>query len=259
MINFNDVNDPNNLLASHRFLGKLARLPLRLIPRRAVLPILQGPGKGLKWIVGSYNHGCWLGSYEYEKQIILKGLVKPGDVVYDLGAHVGYFTIIFARLVGPEGRVYAFEPFPANFELLNAHVDLNHLENVETFPAGIAAQSGEATFSTGGSSATGGLRQAGDLSAPVYHLAELIATKGLRPPDLIKMDIEGEERTVVPSLEPLLRQRRVNLLISTHANDITRELVEWLYAEGYHLEALQWSNLSAERSLSNTTLLLATR
>ena len=110
MINFRDVNRADSLLDPERWLGKLVRVPLRLIPRSTVLPILQGPGRGLRWIVGSYNHGCWLGSYEYEKQLALRELVHAGDVVYDLGAHVGYFSIILSRLVGPTGMVYSFEP-----------------------------------------------------------------------------------------------------------------------------------------------------
>lgn len=259
MINFNDVNNPNNLFASHRLLGKLVRLPLRLIPARAVLPIMQGPGKGLKWIVGAYNHGCWLGSYEYEKQIVLKDLVRPGDTVYDLGAHVGYFTIIFARLVGPAGKVYAFEPFAANHELLTAHLRLNHLGNVETFQAGIAAHSGTASFASGNHSATGGLQPTGEMSFPVFNLLELIENKGLRPPNLIKMDIEGEELNVMPGLLPMLRRLPVTLLISTHGDHITSELVKLLSAEGYSLRGLQWANLASERRLLNTTLLLATR
>src|SRR5256885_1092969 len=100
MINFRDVNNPKSLLSPDRLLGKLARAPLHLIPSKAVLPILQGPGRGLRWIVGSYNHGCWLGSYEYEKQVVLQRLVQKGNVVYDIGAHVGFFTLIFSRLVG---------------------------------------------------------------------------------------------------------------------------------------------------------------
>src|SRR5882757_5029521 len=108
MINFYDVNRRNSPFSPAAFLGRLLRLPLKLIPASAILPIMQGPGRGLKWIVGSYNHGCWLGSYEFEKQVIIPKIVRPGDVVCDIGAHVGYFTIIFARLVGPAGAVYAF-------------------------------------------------------------------------------------------------------------------------------------------------------
>jgi len=55
---------------------------LRLIPPSTAIPILQGPGRGLRWIVGSLTHGCWLGSYEINKQTLVAELVRPGDVVY---------------------------------------------------------------------------------------------------------------------------------------------------------------------------------
>lgn len=56
--------------------------------------------------------------------------IRPGDVVVDVGANIGYFTVLFAKLVGPSGRVYAFEPDPSNFEILERNLRLNGLDNV---------------------------------------------------------------------------------------------------------------------------------
>src|SRR5579862_7724955 len=96
------------------WLGKLLRAPLRLIPRSAVLPILQGPLRGKKWVVGSGNHGCWLGSYEHDKQSLFQKTVRTGDIVYDVGANAGFYSLLASVLVGEKGQVYAFEPLPAN-------------------------------------------------------------------------------------------------------------------------------------------------
>jgi hypothetical protein len=60
-INFSRIPDES-------FIGRLIGAPLRLIPQRMVVPTFQGPLRGKKWIVGSSNHGCWMGSYELEKQ-----------------------------------------------------------------------------------------------------------------------------------------------------------------------------------------------
>jgi hypothetical protein len=57
-------------ISNNSVVEKLLRFPLRLIPSNMVLPILQGRLKGKKWIVGLSNHGCWLGSYKYEKQTL---------------------------------------------------------------------------------------------------------------------------------------------------------------------------------------------
>jgi FkbM family methyltransferase len=259
MINFNDVHNTNSLFSPERIFGRIVRLPLQLIPKKAVFPILQGPGRGLRWIVGSYNHGCWLGSYEYEKQIILDGLIKPGDSVYDLGAHVGYFTLLFSKLAGKNGVVYAFEPFMENFAFLSEHVRLNHLENVHTFQIGIAAQSGVASFDAGRNSATGGCSETGKIQVSVHNLVEFIDQHKLRPPSVIKMDIEGQEQYVVPSILDMTIRQRTSLLISTHSDAITRTLAELLTENGFRVSPLQWSKPVSERTLTNATLLLATQ
>src|SRR5579864_334767 len=81
-INFSAINRSS-------LLGRILRLPLRLLPRGSVVPILQGPLRGRRWIVGSSTHGCWLGSYENGEQKILQASIRPGSVVYDIGANVG--------------------------------------------------------------------------------------------------------------------------------------------------------------------------
>lgn len=260
MFNFNDVNEEKGLLRSDRALGKFLRLPLRIIPKKAVLPILQGPGSGLKWIAGSYTHGCWLGSYEFEKQQVLPSLVKPGDVVYDIGAHVGYFTIICAKLVGPTGQVVAFEPFPENHEYVLRHVALNHLTNVVPVQAAVGAKNGTMSFEAGWHSATGRTSSGGSgtLRFKVVELIEFMRTNAVRAPNLIKMDIEGAEEEVIPSIIDFMVENKVKLLMSTHSDAITGKLATLLASRGYRVEPLQWSNLPAERRLDNATLLCAT-
>ena len=71
-----------------------------------------------------------------------KEVVREGDVVVDLGANMGYFTLLAARLVGKEGKVYAFEPEPINYSLLVKNVELNGYDNVVTVPKAVSHQSG---------------------------------------------------------------------------------------------------------------------
>jgi hypothetical protein len=106
--------------------GKLLRFPLRFLPKNLVVPVLQGPLRGKKWVVGSSNHGCWLGSYEFDKQKQFTESLARGQIVYDVGAHVGFYTLLASSLVGQEGQVIAFEPYPRNLEFLHRHVQLNH-------------------------------------------------------------------------------------------------------------------------------------
>jgi len=123
MINFSGITD-------NSVVGKVLRLPLKLIPGGTILPILQGNLKGKKWIVGSSNHGCWLGTYEFAKQRLFSETIREGSVVYDIGAHVGFYTLLASVLVGPKGKVVAFEPLPRNIYYLKKHLRLNQCKNV---------------------------------------------------------------------------------------------------------------------------------
>src|SRR5258708_4633510 len=82
------------------------------------------------------------GIFEPFETELAKVLIKPGDVVLDLGANIGYYTLLFARLVGPAGRVYAFEPEPANCALLKKNVELNGYENVVLVSKAVSNQTG---------------------------------------------------------------------------------------------------------------------
>lgn len=57
----------------------------------------------MAWVVGSAPHGCWLGTYELEKQRTIMPFIKPGMTIFDIGAQAGFYTLLFSRLVGPSG------------------------------------------------------------------------------------------------------------------------------------------------------------
>jgi Met-10+ like-protein len=142
-------------ISGKTFLGRLLRYPLKFIPRRMKLPILQGRLRGKRWIAGSSTHGCWLGSYEYDQRILFEQLVAEGSVVFDLGAHVGFYTLLAAVLVGPRGKVYAFEPMPDNIYFLKEHLRLNRITNLTVIDRAVSDSSGVATFVEEPSSAMG--------------------------------------------------------------------------------------------------------
>lgn len=125
-------------------LGRVLRAPLRLIPPGTVLPVLQGRLRGARWIVGAGTHGCWLGSYEYGKRRLFERLVRPGQVVWDVGANAGFYTLLASRLVGSTGSVVAIEPLPRNLSYLRRHLELNRPPTDPT-PTGGAASSSATT------------------------------------------------------------------------------------------------------------------
>ena len=89
--------------------------------------IEAGPGKGLRFDVGADTVRFEKGDYEQPVQQALASLALPGDVCYDIGANLGFFSILLGRLVGPTGIVYAFEPVPANAAVVERNARINDL------------------------------------------------------------------------------------------------------------------------------------
>ena len=111
MINFSKI-------LADSFIGKVLRKILKIIPPNFVLPILQGRLRGKKWVIGSGVFGYWLGTYEFEKQKLFTKTVKKGDIVFDVGAQAGFYSLLAAELIGEKGKVFAFEPMPDNISYL---------------------------------------------------------------------------------------------------------------------------------------------
>lgn len=166
--------------------GRLLRAPLSLLPQDLCVWVLQGPLRGARWLIGSSTHGCWLGSYEFGKQRLFAALVKPGSVVWDVGAHVGFYTLLAARAVGPSGRVVAFEPVPRNLRYLRRHIALNHITNADVLDVAVGDVAGTGSFQCGQSSSMG--RLAGDRQDLLVNVAVLdeLVTEGRIPlPQLV--------------------------------------------------------------------------
>lgn len=230
-------------------LGRLLRLPLRLIPKRTVLPILQGRLKGKKWIVGAGEHGYWLGSYELRKRLAFERIIQPGAIVYDIGANVGYFSLLAALLAGPEGKVFAFEPLPRNLDYLQKHIKINKIYNIQIIKAAVSNQKGEAFFDLGPSAAMGHLSESGEIKVRMVCLDQMLEAGELQPPDYMKVDVEGAEYDALRGAQNLLKTYRPVLFLDTHnrnAHHLTIKLLEEL---GYRFEILDEKPLDETREL----------
>jgi FkbM family methyltransferase len=231
------------------FLGKLLRLPLRLIPKTRVMPILQGRLRGKKWIVGAGEHGYWLGSYEMNKRLAFEAEIEPGTVIYDIGANVGYFSLLAAVLTGKEGKVFAFEPLPRNIEFLRKHIELNKMAQISVIEAAVSDHSGEAYFDLGASSAMGHLSEAGEMRVRMVCLDEMLDKGELLPPDYIKLDVEGAEYEALQGARQLLEIHRPVLFLDTHnrkAHNLTIALLEEI---GYRFKILDGRDMQETREL----------
>ena len=231
------------------FWGRLLRLPLRLLPKKMAMPILQGRLRGTKWIVGAGEHGYWLGSYEMNKRLAFEREIPTGAVTYDIGANVGYFSLLAAKLAGPTGQVYAFEPLPRNIEYLKKHVAINRLENIEVIEAAVSDHSGEAHFDLGASSAMGHLAESGGIAVRMVCLDDLLEAGELRPPDYMKVDVEGAEFEALKGARKLLEKYRPILFLDTHQREAHLPTIELLKDLGYQFEILDGKSLTATKEL----------
>jgi FkbM family methyltransferase len=140
--------------------------------------------------------------------------------VVDVGAHVGYFSLLAARQVGPTGKVFSFEPDPINFELLERNINLNGYTNITAVNAAVADAVGSRTlFQTtldSGRHSTyhHGLPESGSVEVDTWTLDAFIETKDWPVIDLVKVDVEGAEVDVLNGMAGLCeRMPNIRLII----------------------------------------------
>lgn len=219
--------------------GSMVRAPLKLIPRTRVMTVRAGLNQGASWIAGSSVHGCWLGTYESEKQQLLAQRVKPGMTVWDVGANAGFYTLAFSRLVGPGGRVYAFEPLAQNADNLLAHLRLNKVGNAVLVQAALAETGGTAGFRIAASNSMGRLANApSSYLVPCLTLDAFIDDHPDAAPDLIKADIEGGESRLLEGAARFLARNDPIIVLSLHGAEQCRRCAELLESYGYSLFGL---------------------
>jgi len=187
----------------------------------------------------------WLGTYEPELQNISADLVQPGMVIYDVGANIGYISLLFARRAGEEGRVFSFEALPRNVERLARNLALNTAgRRVTPVPRAVTGKSGEVTFLVGpsggmgkaeGSAGRQNITYSASLTVPAVSLDDFVFGERNPVPALVKMDIEGGEVMALPGMARLLREARPILLMELHGPESACAAWESLGAAHYRI------------------------
>lgn len=171
------------------------------------------------------------GHYEPAETQFLRSSLGPGDVVVDAGAHVGYFALQAATVVGSSGHVYAFEPFEPNAALLEQSIRENHYEARMTLTrAAVGDTTGSLTlyFARETLNLGGAFALASDAPAPadLAHAvvrAVRLGDLGLRRPvRFLKMDVEGAEPAVLRGADRILRDDRPILMSEVHRAQLSR-------------------------------------
>lgn len=171
------------------------------------------------------------GDYEPPVQDVIADSLSPGDVFYDIGANIGFFSLVAARAVGSSGHVYAFEPVPQNVDAIHESARLNNLEWVDVFAEAVGARTGRdeiwLTRHIGGAalaSADAPPDVQGRMEVDVVTLDLAISSRGLRPPTLVKVDVEGAEIDVLAGMAETMT--RVRPAVLYEIDDATSEGLE---------------------------------
>jgi FkbM family methyltransferase len=211
--------------------------------RRRDVRILTGANAGLRINAAHSQLGAALGTTEPELQRRLSGLLKNGDVFFDIGANIGFFSMIAARQVGTDGAVYAFDPVPEHVAAMRHNLAINSISHVSLSAVAVSDRNGTQTLfvpaeSTGARLASIADGNAGHrrLDVEVATIDTMVERGALRPPDVVKIDVEGAEVEVLAGMRRTLEQYSPIVLCEMHGRNA--EYVRAIRSAGYLVEAL---------------------
>ena len=239
------------LLYKIPFLSRLIRRSLNAAVPEGLseVTIAAGAAKGLRIILDLQSEkDYWLGTYESDLGAAAQKLIQPGDVVYDVGANVGYVSLLSAQLSGKSGKVFAFEALPVNVDRLRKNVLINALESrITVTHAAVIDTVQPVTFLTHPSGAMGkALGSAGRdeqyngrITVPGLALDTFVYDENHPAPDVVKLDIEGGEGSALAGMPRLLAEKRPILLIELHGEKAARHVWNHLQQHNFSLHQMK--------------------
>jgi len=222
----------------------LHRNMTRVLPpgTRIWLRVPRGQAKGL-WIFVDprFDPDYCNGEHEAWAQDLLRKHLKSGDCFYDVGGHIGFFSLLAARIVGASGNVTAFEPDSGNAAVFRANCERNQMSQITLMQAAVWRSSGQVSFERAEAASSGmegrvtegagTVREA--VGVPGISLDDYVFEQGSRPPSLVKIDAEGGESAVLSGARAVLDRYKPSILCEIHDPGIAVELAAFLTRFGY--------------------------
>ena len=205
----------NNVKQYHVKVGDLYRRVFG-----TVMEIESGPGKGMLFDGGPDTPRFASGQYERPVQEAITSLLQSGGVCYDIGANLGFFSLIFGRLVGISGTVYAFEPVPQNASMIERNSRLNGIINIKVLRLALARDDGNSELLLARHVGGAVLKNvgvppdfAGSLMVKTAAVDTLVESQQIKPPRIVKIDVEGAELDVLQGMERVLRRWKPTVIL----------------------------------------------
>lgn len=165
----------------------------------------------------------FLGDYEKPEIDFLYKTLRKGDVFVDIGANIGLFSLNASVILGETGKIYAFEAYPSNYDVLRSHVRLNGFHNITAENVAISDRKSIIEMKYNANDRNIGMASAylkdftSSIAVNALSLDEYTAEKNITRIDLIKMDIEGGEFKALQGMENVLRMWSPKLLIEINS------------------------------------------
>lgn len=218
--------------------------------------ISSGAGKGLK-INGKHGFpGYVLGTTEPDQQSWLSNNIRAGDVIYDVGANIGFFALICGKFAGKTGRVEAFEPNPVCAGACRYNISLNEFDHVSVHEVALSDTEGTFRFEFPDHSTALGrinnesLSRDGSQGIQVntVRLDDYVAKEGLRPPTMLIIDVEGHEIEVLKGARFIIRNHLplINCEVHWLGDTFLRYYTKELKPLGYTLRTIDGSEVPSE-------------
>lgn len=176
--------------------------------------------------------------------------IKPGDIVVDIGANIGYYALLEARLVGKKGKVYAIEPVPKNIELLTKNIELNNYSNIEVFQMAIGSENKKDFIHISKLRNICSMAQQEIYRSTYTHkvpvqvitLDDFLKDKAY--PDLVRMDVEGYEFEIIKGMKETLKVNNpLKLFVELHLDLLKDKAKSFLKTlKGFGFEVKMVSN-----------------
>ena len=196
--------------------------------------IRAGNMKGVKWILKSANPGQALGRYEPEHESQFVKLLASSTTFWDVGAHVGWYTLLAAKNLPTTAKITAFEPNPKNIGYLKRHLKLNDVSNASVVEKALCNEKGVAFFSNRAQQSQ--LVSVGEYQVQTDRADSIVQNQP--PPDFIKLDVEGAEVDFLNGAQQLIFNHRPRILLSAHGYKKRDECIRWLQQYGYAFDHL---------------------
>jgi FkbM family methyltransferase len=192
------------------------------------------------------KHIFFQGYFEWAETHFVRNSLQAGHTFVDVGANIGWHTLIAASRVSPNGRVFAFEPVSSTFSELQSNIDLNRLTNVELYQIGLSDSSGSVDIFANKENDSGGNSMFGTADYTRLETIqtrrgdEVLMSRGVEQIDLLKVDVEGAEMYVLRGLERYFAEGRIKAMmlevngsLLRAAGSSPRELLDFVHGKGF--------------------------